>query len=395
MARKGQENDTEIYEPQPTHNHTSHIIDATPPLTSAPPLLNRPKLTIRYLACNMMRNQNYMILVHVLLLAFPILITSFHTFTSTSTKLQLRHRATTTSTTRSTCNTSTLLLHAQPPEKLILPIFPLRKRVKFPTESLKLTLWEERYKALSRHVLDHHHPSKQSNNVNGNMNMNTNTRPMFGALYCSHKTQIVKGGNKPITPLVEPGDIGIICSVTSSQVYINGKEVDASRKYEEEVEKIRLWGLGVGRFRVDKVLSNGLDNNVNGKKGSLPFILVEGTRIDDDDVFEQGQSEQVERILRQLLDRDSDDSFDESKLASDDYDYAFAFQQGNEEYQKRQMMTFALISKLEATAPANEMLDMLRCTSTLERLKYLERKLPRPKGGLLADVSNTFRFLFE
>jgi hypothetical protein len=72
--------------------------------------------------------------------------------------------------------------------------------------------------------------------------------PIFGALYCSHKTQIVKGGIKPITPLVEAGDVGIICGVTSSQVFINGEEVDLELKYEASVEKIRLWGKNLERW---------------------------------------------------------------------------------------------------------------------------------------------------
>ena len=110
-----------------------------------------------------------------------------------------------------TCNS--LSRTAESKDNLILPIFPLRKRVKFPTEKLKLTLWEDRYKMLSRYVLENvSHPDIDSD------------QPLFGALYCSHKTQLVRAGRKPVTPLVEVGDIGIICAVTSSQVFINGED---------------------------------------------------------------------------------------------------------------------------------------------------------------------------
>ena len=250
---------------------------------------------------------------------------------------------------------------------IVLPIFPLRKRVKFPTERLKLTLWEERYKMLSRFVLENApHPNN----------------PMFGALYCSHKTQIVKSGRKPITPIVDVGDIGIICSVTSSQVFIDGEEVSTSRKDEADVEKIRLWGLGVARFRVEKILSDGLDGDRNE-----PFILVEASRIDDENIFQDGnESHKVGALLNELLDRDGH-SFDENNLFDDKY--AYAFLRGERRKQIQQMMSFALTSKLEASAPANEMLEMLKCTSTLERLEYLDRKLP---GKSFISV---FRSLFN
>jgi hypothetical protein len=277
-----------------------------------------------------------------------------------------------------TATTSTSLSE-QNAKSIILPIFPLRKRVKFPTEPLKLTLWEDRYKDLSRYVMD--------NPVNLGLEPDL-CMPVFGALYCSHKTQIVKGGIKPITPLVEAGDVGIICGVTSSQVFINGEEVDSGRKDESSVEKIRLWAHGLTRFRVKRILSDGLDEASEGKGGSLPFILVEGTRLDDIDVFEPGEDREIERMLEELL-RRGDLEFDAASLL--DKMYAYTFQEGDEKRQKQQMLSFALTAQLEATAPADEMLSMLQNTSTTARLKYLEKKLPRSNKWL----GDAFRHLFE
>lgn len=276
--------------------------------------------------------------------------------------------------------TTSTSLSKQNAKSIILPIFPLGKRVKFPTEPLKLTLWEERYKDLSRYVLD--------NPVNLGLEPDL-CMPVFGALYCSHKTQIVKGGIKPITPLVEAGDVGIICGVTSSQVFINGEEVDAGRKDESSVQKIRLWAHGLTRFRVKRILSDGLDGvSSEGKEDSLPFILVEGTRLDDDDVFESGEDLEIDRMLEELL-RRGDLEFDAASLL--DKMYAYTFQEGDEKRQKQQMLSFALTAQLEATAPADEMLSMLQSTSTTARLKYLERKLPRSNKWL----GDAFRYLFE
>jgi hypothetical protein len=308
----------------------------------------------------------YTIFLQLFSLATPIFTFQQITFSNNDALQQKRRMHGSTS-----IHTS-LLAHKT--DNIILPIFPLRKRVKFPTEQLKLTLWEERYKMLSRYVLGNaSHPDK----------------PMFGALYCSHKTQIIKAGQKPITPMVEVGDVGIICSVTSSQVFINGEEVCSSRKDEEDVEKIRLWGLGVARFRVDRVISNGLGEQENKKEGSLPFILVEGSRIDDVGVFgDAAESDKVQTMLKQLLDRD-DYEFDEGSLFDDEY--AYTFREGEQRTQIQQMLTFALTSRLEATAPANEMLDMLSCTSTLERLEYLDRKLPRGNRSM----TRALKFLFS
>lgn len=274
---------------------------------------------------------------------------------------------------------TTLCAHDTNKQSIVLPIFPLRKRVKFPTETLKLTLWEDRYKALSRYILDN--PDHSQSDV---------SMPIFGALYCSHKTQIVKGGIKPITPLVEIGDIGIICGVTSSQVFINGQEVDSGLKDEASVEKIRLYADGLTRFRVEKILSDGLDEEGNGtgNEASLQFILVEASRLDDDYIFESGDASDVDERIEELL-RRRDLIFDATSLM--DEKYAYAFQEGGEHRQKQQMLTFALTSELEAIAPADEMLKMLHTTSIIERLTYLERKFPRSKKGL-GDV---IRYLFE
>jgi hypothetical protein len=272
---------------------------------------------------------------------------------------------------------STILRAHDTNKSIILPIFPLRKRVKFPTETLKLTLWEDRYKDMSRYVLDHH------STLQSDVGM-----PIFGALYCSHKTQIVKGGIKPITPLVEAGDVGIICGVTSSQVFINGEEVDLELKYEASVEKIRLWAHGLTRFRVERILSDGLEEgNGDGKTDCLPFILVEASRLDDD--FLSGESVDIDGRLQDLLRRQDDLIFDATSLMAEKYKYTF--QEGNEHRQKQQMISLALTSQLEAIASADEMLNMLGSTSIIERLEYLERKLPKSKKRL-GDI---IRHMFE
>jgi hypothetical protein len=303
-------------------------------------------------------------------------------------------------------------------DKFILPIFPLRKRVKFPTESIQLTLWEERYKALSRYVLDYPSPLILAWNED-HSGKTKRPLPIFGALYCSHKAQIVKGGKGAITPVVEPDDIGVICCVTNSQVFVDGEEVDVSRRHEDTVEKIRLWGLGLARFRVIKVLSNGYDDDYSSdddeidckeKNCSLPFILVEAVRFDDNDgdkeeaaeygaygtlgIDDQHASDEIDSRMEQLMLRCSDDAAtrERSIQASSDPYSRFVFQSGDENTSSNQnmMLTFALLSQLEATAPAGEMLDMLRTRSMMKRSDYLDRKIPRSTKTWLRDILRIF-----
>lgn len=254
-------------------------------------------------------------------------------------------------------------------DHFILPVFPLRKRVKFPTQTLQLTLWEDRYKALSRKVLQ----------------SGSGPDTIFGAMYCSHKSQIIKGGINPVTPIVEKGDVGIVCSVLSSQVFIDGNEVEMTRINDNDVQKIRLNAIAVGRFRVVEVLSYGHDTEKFGSDGQRPFIVVKGSRIDDEEI--QGivmdtQIETTSSTLQRLLERigDIDEPNANAKLASGDF--SWAFQEGSNESQKRQLMSFFLTSRLESKASTNEMIHMLEMASTSERLDYIEKNLlPSPRSA--------------
>jgi Uncharacterized protein, similar to the N-terminal domain of Lon protease len=283
-----------------------------------------------------------------------------------------------------------------PQSTFLLPVFPLSKRVKFPTERLKLTLWEERYKALARYVLDRHAP-RLLLAVDDD-----DAVPIFGALYSSHKAQIVRGGNGPITPVVEPNDVGILCCVTSSQVFVRGEEVELDRKDDKDVEKIRLWGLGVARFRVVKVLSSGYNNSNkdeidqnDGDGQSLPFILVEA--VFQKDNFITGDNDDIlhlDQRLQELLRRLDVTSRDEILLGLEECNQYGCFQQTDEKKRRLEMLSLALTSRLEPSAPAMEMLEMLRTCSTKERVEYLERKLPSGQSNI-SWMKDKFRMFFQ
>lgn len=157
---------------------------------------------------------------------------------------------------------------------IVLPIFPLRKRVRLPTEQLTLNLYEERYLALAEYVLQP--PSHE---------------PCWcGALYASDQPQIVtQGGMGPIVPMITPGQIGVVCWVHDhSEAHVPTVGGDQLRR------RIRLNLIATHRFQIQRVLHNGFGGGfVAEKKGSnnegpttsaaLPFILVEAQLIRDRD----------------------------------------------------------------------------------------------------------------
>lgn len=167
-----------------------------------------------------------------------------------------------------------------------LTVFPLRKSCRFPTEHLTLNLYEHRYIQLAEKVLEQN-------------DTDSNDHQYFGAFYCAGKPQIIPGGDAgistPITPLVEVGDIGVVCRVLShadNYVPIRDPNSDATRR------RIRLQGVVVGRFRIDKVLQNGYSSS------DAPFILVDATRVDDADLTMTASDDIAKTLYEYVLKRD-------------------------------------------------------------------------------------------
>ena len=231
----------------------------------------------------------------------------------------------------------------QSSERMILPVFPLRKTVKVPTDSIQLTLWEKRYLSLARYVLNQDHAC-----------------PMFGALYCSHKSYISKGGDGPITPLIDIGDIGVVCCVQKRSIFKNGTEIGIEFKDDDNVDKIQLIGVAVGRFQVEKILSNGFDID----DGHLPFILVEAVRVDDQDIHIENDDDET------TLEFDILESDVSKELLSDAYKWSFEVGEMNK--QRKQLISFACAAKLEDMLSAGDMLNLLYSTSTKSRLAKIK-----------------------
>ena len=184
------------------------------------------------------------------------------------------------------------------PLPAVLPVFPLRKSVKLPTETLNLNLYEPRYLAMCDYILGNR-PKGSSTNTNNNSSAKGSTPMVFGAIYGSDKPQLVQdGGNGSIVPMFEPGDIGTLFSVEQFEEGV--RPTNGGRR-------IRIRGLGVGRFQIRRILHNGYGGGDKeyGDQEALPFILVESERIGDVPISTDSQREKrwldLERDVKKLM----------------------------------------------------------------------------------------------
>jgi Lon protease-like protein len=287
-----------------------------------------------------------------------------------------------------------------------------------PSEALTLNLYEERYLALSEYVLKRE-PQR------------------FGALHCSNKPQFVKAGVGPIVPMVDEGDVGVVCNVLCDEQAV----VPTSSENEGLRRRINLQGLAVGRFRIEKVLHSGYggglflcdgDENV----GHLPFILVEAAWVNDSPIVPGSEEEmrviELEaKLFASILGRDGtmdkmavdlwgelvcDDEpgcRDECNLLArrftpllpshlrkgvggdtnstqtrDSTIIELALYSGvndsvsSVEGQRRQLSSFALSATVSPDKSVDDALRLLRSTSTYERLQHTYHKFKKSRSLL-------------
>jgi hypothetical protein len=190
-------------------------------------------------------------------------------------------------------------------ERFLLPVFPLRKSVRLPTESIILNLFESRYLAMAEFVLQH--PTSLSawdstigascflslripafeSSVRGQENIQQRNRPLFGALFSADMPHVVRGDRtRPPVPIASPGDIGVVFEVSESQEdmipTLNG----------ECRRRIRLCATSLHRFSVEQILHDGYSDC------SLPFMVVLASSLWDYAAQPQEYSVQLDSINR-------------------------------------------------------------------------------------------------
>lgn len=299
-------------------------------------------------------------------------------------------------------------------DSFVLPIFPLRKSVKLPCEALTLNLYEPRYLELAEYVLD----------------MSGKPSRWFGGMHCSKKPQFIREGDGPIVPMVEPGDVGVVCDVLYDEEGMVPGDDGAPQR------RIKLKALAIGRFRIEKVLQNGYGGrslwDEDEKTEPLPFILVEASRIDDAPIIRGSKEEndvveleakvyklmkardrlkdellanlwgcllsdvvsdrvKADELLNALLPAPLDGGV-ESTLSMDRSQEVEAIDKSLSSWinpsivtaldQRRQIFSFAACSIAAPEKRVTESLPLLKGTSTYERLMYTHEKLKRSQSWL-------------
>lgn len=229
-----------------------------------------------------------------------------------------------------------------------LPVFPLRKAVRVPTEALTLNLYEERYLEMSQCIL------------------REEEEMLFGAVYSSDKPQIVRG-NGPIVPLVGTGDVGVLFKVVHHDEAIIPTVGSHSRR------RIRLEAVGIGRFVISKIVHPGYVVETP----HTPYIVAEVELIMDDEPEDTSDlRETLSRLvlsggaklaedgtadIGSILDRD------QYELVRDLYSVGNQLQDDKHD----ELFSFSVASYLRQRIPSREMMSLLRMKSTRMRLESL------------------------
>jgi Lon protease-like protein len=276
-----------------------------------------------------------------------------------------------------------------------LAIFPLRKSVRLPTETLTLNLYESRYLALAERVLQlpkrvendgndkrigavvtSSVPSSSSPSPSGTTPAQAESRGLFGALYAGSCPQIVPANRQssggaapslPVTPLVQPGDVGVLFGVESYQ------DANVPTLGSVPRRRIRLVARGRARFRVVRVVEKGYRSD-----SATPYIVVEARVLKDAPLPDFGnEASEFERRMRsaclKLFGMPPD-----ANLASNQLMFPSS-KSGSIDWttQSRELASFAVASKaMELAGTAQDVAartQLLRLVDPLERLRWVVR----------------------
>lgn len=263
-----------------------------------------------------------------------------------------------------------------------LPIFPLRKYPRLPTDHLTLNLYEERYIQMAKFIL-------------------SSSSPFFGAMYVAGKPQIATaGGHGPVVPLIEPGDIGTLFSLLPGE----WEDAIVPTAGDQMVRRrIKLNSIGVARYRIEEIISDGTafdisqDENtaIDAIKSSRPFVLVKAALLVDDEhddtLAVDSTNEKFESLLNTICQTSTSlqwlspilggewshgkEHLDSQILFAEVYSVieAMAFPWTNSKYCK-ELLSFFLASRIiNAKHSPRKMVPLLEQQSTRNRINSLLR----------------------
>ncbi len=238
-----------------------------------------------------------------------------------------------------------------------IPIFPLRKFPRFPTDRLTLNLYEERYLQMADCII-------------------TSPLPCFGAIYVAGKPQLVTGGGSgPIVPLLQPGDIGTLFRITNSH-----EDLLSMNENNYSQRKIKLDAIGIARFRITRIVSDGtLVSGVAPRSTEQrPFIRADVTLLgDEQDPTSKLRTRYKYNEILQSLQRSTSDSIDPLLEFTQVYS---AIAMMNDElchqYNYDELFSFFALSRLvNAKKSPSKLISFLESQSTEERITSLLDKI--------------------
>ncbi|KAJ8611432.1 hypothetical protein CTAYLR_009015 [Chrysophaeum taylorii] len=263
---------------------------------------------------------------------------------------------------------------------LEVPVFPLRKP-RFPTETLRLNLFEPRYLNLARSVT-------------------SAEDAVFAAMYCGDVPSVLPRGDQPPTPLLAPDAVGVLCEVTNSETLDSGR--------------VALRATAFSRCKLVSVLSSPATG------GREPYVVVDAEPLLDDLEPDAAEKERetaravadVEHLLDKLWgpfnscetpsDDDDDDALrydavrrfapnlvdDECVVAELERQYCLVSGAcGDFAPTREELYSFSLLSTLDL-APRDKQLA-LESTNTLDRFRHVFADLRRGRNWLAARAALT------
>jgi hypothetical protein len=192
--------------------------------------------------------------------------------------------------------------------------------------------------------------------------------PLFGALYASNKAQLVARGTGPIVPMVEPGDVGVLCLVQRSAVgdipTVGGEEMR---------RRIRLEAVAVGRFVIDRVLHSGYGGGLATTQPPLPYIVAETELVFDVKSFRSDSDASNSERSTNLYGSRSDEDLCLANLLETLQESLPGIQIPVTDY-RRELQSFALAAAALSETESMERLECLLSQDTASRLKRYTKK---------------------
>lgn len=228
-----------------------------------------------------------------------------------------------------------------------LPLFPLRKSVRVPSDSLTLNLYEERYIAISEFILQQ-------------------DSPVFGTIYSSLKAQIVKGGIGSIVPLLEEGDVGVVCVVKEWH-----DDMVPTRDPTFERRRIKLNAVAVARFQIQEIIDDGM------APARPSFIRAKVSLLKDKSLSDDIDNGNLINLEREVRDRIMAKERFKSEVGStnalvDQVVSLAAIGGFSSREQRKEAFSFAATRVLGPEVPSPQfMQQLLQITNAEERLKRI------------------------